>query len=91
MPIEPHTFQQIIKLTPPDIFELVETVGTAAQLNIHLIASQQDKIAIACVMLSHANTMLEQCKCTVETIIDNPNWISPAIYKTEMDGMKGIL
>lgn len=91
MPVEPHIFQQVVELMPLDMLELISTVGAAAQLNIPLIASSHDKVAIACIMLSHASAMLEQCGCTIETTINNPNWINPIIYKKEINDIEGIL
>ncbi len=85
MPVEPHTFQQVLNLSPQHMLDLVETVGAAALLNASLIIAPESKVAIAIVMLSYVNTMLEQCDCKIETQINNPAWIEPAIYKTKMD------
>jgi hypothetical protein len=83
MQVELHTFQQIMKLTPSDMLELVATVGTAAQLSNPLYISPYDKILVAHTMLHHANTMLEQCGCIIETTIKNPNWADFISYKTK--------
>ena len=83
--IEPNTFKRVLELSPQHMLDLIDTVGTAAVLNEQLTVASESKIAIALTMLEHANTMLEQCGCKVETKINNPIWDNPAMYKTEMD------
>lgn len=85
MPVEPHTFHQILHLNPNDILDLVDTVGVATSLNPNLILSPKEKIMIACVMLNYANIMLEQCGSKVKTVINNPDWTEPATYQTSVN------
>lgn len=85
--VEPHLFQQVLNLPPEHILDLVETVGVAAILSPPLAKTQEDKIAVAFVMLANANTMLEQCGCKVDTKITNKTWTHPSAYQTNMEKM----
>ncbi len=82
MPIEINTLQSILNLPPDNMMDLVETVGHAAQMNIPLRLSPKDKVLIACTMLNHASSMLEQCGCKINVKITNQIWIEPIIYNT---------
>lgn len=90
MSIEQRTFNQIVKLMPGDLMELVDIIGNAAQLSTPLAVSPHNKVLTACVMISHANAMLEQCGCKVEVTISNPTWTDTATYKTEMDDVEEV-
>lgn len=87
MPIELHTFEQVLNLSPKHMMDLLETVGAAAILNGPLAVIPDNKIAAALIMLSYANTMLEQCGCKIDTKITNTSWTSPSIYKTNVETM----
>lgn len=82
MPVELSTLQQIIHLPPDNMIDLIETVGHAAQMNIPLRLSEKDKILVACIMLNHAGSMLEQCGCKLNIKIINHTWTEPIIYNT---------
>lgn len=83
MSVEQHTFEAVINLPLSNILDLIETVSTAAMFNAQLSNSQDDKISIALFMLSHANQILEQCGCTINTHINHPTWDGTSEYKTE--------
>jgi hypothetical protein len=83
--VEPNTFKMILELSPEVMLELVNTVGIAAMLNDKLASVPENKIIIAIAMMASANAMLEQCNCKIETTINHPSWIIPAIYKTGME------
>lgn len=69
MPIEPETFKQIIELPPNNILDLAETVMTAILANRNLAVMPNDKISVACVIMGYTNKMLEQCGCSVHTLV----------------------
>lgn len=88
--VEPNTFKQVLELPPKTMLELIETVSVAAIMSPGLAIAPNDKIAIACIILANANTMLEQCGCDIDITIKNKAWTTDATYKTGMNGMKGI-
>jgi hypothetical protein len=78
--IEPHTFQQVVDLSPKNMMHLIDTVCTALDNNPQLANFPQQKIEIACLLLSYANSMLEDCGSTIETTIHNPTWNDAGVY-----------
>lgn len=80
--VEPNTFKQVLELPPETISELIETVSMAAMMSSKLAITPEDKIAIACTMLTNANSMLEQCGCEIDTTIKNKIWRTDVTYKT---------
>lgn len=90
MSVEPHMLRQVICLPTEHILDLIETVGAASVLNTPLAADPDNKIIAAFVMLTYANTMLEQCGCKIDTKIDNQMWTQPSIYITEVGNMENM-
>ena len=88
MSIEPETLVQIINLSPECIMDLINTVDTAIIINRQLISSPEDRTAVALVMLSHAQTLLELCGCKIKAQITNPGWTSKVTYETGVDNVE---
>jgi len=83
MNVDPNTFNLIVRLTPDEIVDLIETVGYAVTQNVHLKASWSNKIIAAGVMMAWATEVLEQCGCKIDSTVTNPHWSEALIHKTD--------
>lgn len=82
MPVEPDTLKQVLNLSSDHMMDLIETVGVASQFNTALTNSPEDKVKAACVMMTYANIMLEQCGFQVNTDIIDPKTQEGFSYRT---------
>lgn len=90
MPVEPNTLKQMVDLSSDNMIDLIETVGVASQFNTALNNSPENKVKAACIIITYANLMLEQCGFQVNIDIIDPKTQEGFSYRTNTNRMEEI-